>query len=1562
MCAARVFLSGLIVSAVLATGISLPANAVMAVPDTALVSPAAASPALAAQAGPEAASSGAAADPTALPEKPGHLDEHSQGQGAGDPVPGMPASLVFAAGTSSAANFSTSSSSGAGGGAHRGSSVPGRMPLLNPAWTVSLAVAVGTTLTLTATVNQPLDGTGQWLEIFDTTSTGNINYLKYCNTGTTCVVGTVPSESQSTYIAVVGNTLSNTYAGYPSSSASAWSNQVTPPAWTLALSANISSTIGLTATTNYAATGSTWIEIFDTTSTRNITYLNYCNAGTTCSVTTVPAELNASYTAVVTHSLTNTYPPPNVLATSNAITPAPWIITLASNGSSLTATTNYDTSNSGLFVEIFDQSRQGHTTSYVGWCTTGTSCTKTTSYSGHTFIATVGGTSNNFAPSPLLAVSNQAGTAGPTSAYETAGGSNPAELNQCFACKGDPVNTSNGEFFENDTDISVAGRGPGLVLGRAYSSQRAPFDGPLGYGWSFNYNMSLAVKPSGSADVHQENGSMVTFTPDANGAYHAPARVLAVLAHNADGTWTYTRRANEVFAFTSTGQLSVLSDLNGNTTTLARNGAGQLTTATDGAGRTLTFTYDAAGRIATVTDPAGRVVSYQYDSTGRLTSVTVPGGAVTGYGYDSANLVTTIVDPRGHTTTNVYDTAHRVTKQTDRAGGITTLSYGTDGTTTTVSPAGRTTAETYSNGQLIKTVEGAGTAQAATWTYAYDQNTFGTTTVTDPLNHTSTATYDAAGNKLTATDPANHQRSWTYNSLNNVTSATDAAGITSSYTYDAAGNPLTVSTPLTGTSQSATVSYAHNDQAHPGDVTAITDPVGSTTALTYTAYGAVASSADPLGNTASFTYDILGRRLTLLSPRGNTTGYGYDTAGHLSAVTDPLNHTTGYVYDADGNRTAATDALGHTTNTAYDALNRQVTVTNPDSTAATTAYDPDGNRTSQTDPGSHTTTYTYDPLNRLTTSTDPLARVTLYAYDAAGHPITLTDSAGRITTNTYDTAGNKTGTSYSDGTTPNAAFSYTVNGQRATMTDGTGTTTNTYDSLGRLTAVTNGAGQATGYSYDLAGHLTALAYPNAQTVTRAYDTAGRLTGITDWLSHTTTFTPDADSNTASTAYGNGVTAAAVIDADGRITAVTDTGPGNTALASFSYARNDAGSLASATTTGITQPAETYTYTSRDQLAAVNAGAYAYDPAGNATALASGATMAYDAASQPTSYTAAGTTTPITYDAQGNRLTGPAPGGATAAYTWDQANRLTAANGTTYAYNADNLRTTRTPATGTAQHYAWDTRAGVPLMLTDGTASYLYDDNGNPVEQIAAAGTALFYQHDQYGSTRLLTDTTGAVAATYSYDANGNLTNHTGTADTPLRWNGQCQDSDTGLYYLRARYYDPQTAQFTGVDPLAAITQAIYNYANNNPLNLQDPLGLWSWNPMEWTGQEWATVGAVAGTVALAAAVVGATVLTGGVAGALVVGIGYAAGAVSTSISVVAAVNDCSSGFSENCAYSAASAGLGLAGFRFGRFMSKTAWTSLHVNEADRAAARVAWGAANFSGPVFDGVNYVRNYC
>ena len=114
-----------------------------------------------------------------------------------------------------------------------------------------------------------------------------------------------------------------------------------------------------------------------------------------------------------------------------------------------------------------------------------------------------------------------------------------------------------------------------------------------------------------------------------------------------------------------------------------------------------------------------------------------------------------------------------------------------------------------------------------------------------------------------------------------------------------------------------------------------------------------------------------------------------------------------------------------------------------------------------------------------------------------------------------------------------------------------------------------------------------------------------------------------------------------------------------------------------------------------------------------------------------------------------------------------------------------------------------------------------------VEQISSGGTVTYLHHDQAGSTRLLTGSTGTEC---TYSAYGTPTCE-GTATTPLGFDGEYTSSDTGLIYLRARVYDPATAQFLMVDPLAAITGAPYNYAGDNPANYVDPSGLCSLNPI-----------------------------------------------------------------------------------------------------------------------------------
>jgi RHS repeat-associated protein len=103
------------------------------------------------------------------------------------------------------------------------------------------------------------------------------------------------------------------------------------------------------------------------------------------------------------------------------------------------------------------------------------------------------------------------------------------------------------------------------------------------------------------------------------------------------------------------------------------------------------------------------------------------------------------------------------------------------------------------------------------------------------------------------------------------------------------------------------------------------------------------------------------------------------------------------------------------------------------------------------------------------------------------------------------------------------------------------------------------------------------------------------------------------------------------------------------------------------------------------------------------------------------------------------------------------------------------------------------------------------------------GTVTYLHHDQAGSTRLLTGSAGTVTGKCTYSAYGTPTCE-GTATTPLGYDAQYTSSDTGLIYMRARVYDPATAQFLTVDPLEKLTRAPYTYARDNPINEDDPSG------------------------------------------------------------------------------------------------------------------------------------------
>jgi RHS repeat-associated protein len=143
----------------------------------------------------------------------------------------------------------------------------------------------------------------------------------------------------------------------------------------------------------------------------------------------------------------------------------------------------------------------------------------------------------------------------------------------------------------------------------------------------------------------------------------------------------------------------------------------------------------------------------------------------------------------------------------------------------------------------------------------------------------------------------------------------------------------------------------------------------------------------------------------------------------------------------------------------------------------------------------------------------------------------------------------------------------------------------------------------------------------------------------------------------------------------------------------------------------------------------------------------------------------------------------------------------------FVYDGANLIETVSATGGTVARYTQGQSIDEPLAMQRGTATD-------------------YYEADGLGSITSLTDPTGAVAQGYTYDSFGNQTNSTGTLRNYFRYTAREFDTETNLYYYRARYYDPATGRFLNEDPLkfsAGIN--FYAYVKNKPIDFLDPYGL-----------------------------------------------------------------------------------------------------------------------------------------
>ncbi len=749
-------------------------------------------------------------------------------------------------------------------------------------------------------------------------------------------------------------------------------------------------------------------------------------------------------------------------------------------------------------------------------------------------------------------------------------------------------------------------------------------------------------------------------------------------------------------------------------------------------------------------------------------------------------------------------------------------------------------------------------------TYTYNDNGDA-----ESVTQTGTGTENAAytGKDLTTyTAPNGVETNFDYNDQHDILTAI-TAGVTTTYTYDNSGNALTAVRSANGTSK--TIRSSVEISADRNDTEKIIDTAGNVTKLDYNdSYGFLDSSTDAnntktvylytnengrprmtyIDSVASVQYTYVNGRQTQLARQSKYSGsslmqyynFTYNDWGQRTSVSVGTRNLVSYEYEninataqnGGGLRTKETYGNQDYAEFTYDDLDRLVRTDYNSGRYITYAYNAEGALAKQTygdgttEKGSYV--FEYDSLGRLIRSNE---------FDGSGAIVQRTEQI-------YDEYGRPSSQNWSLGTNKYSE-SYTYNDPTSSNTSGDG----------MLSSVTTATGDTVSFDYD------ALKRVEEKTVSNDAGTLFYTTYSYRDINSTKTTNQVAYHAVRSTSSGIVTSNRYTYDTRGNISMIyegeySDAVPRHRPLVAYTYDK-----LNQLTVERHYVYNSIYSATADGYIDYV----YNYDTAGN---LRSEKKRTLDAEENllseevTKSYTYGNTqwrdlltkvgTTSLTYDNIGNPLTYYNGEKSYTGLTWENGRQLTSittgGNTTTYAYDADGIRTQKIV---NGETHAYITQNGKVVRETIGIGTraqiltIIYDNAGNPFAlekgRMMMPTEVYYYVLNLQGDVVGLLDDDGALVAQYSYNVWGELlsvTDANGAAITsathvanlnPIRYRGYYYDTETGFYYLQSRYYDPANRRFINADSYydtgtGFLGYNMFAYCNNNPVMNYDPKG------------------------------------------------------------------------------------------------------------------------------------------